>query len=627
MKLKSIEIKNFMGIGPEGVTLDDMKSVNVLIGPNNAGKSSILKALSLLPDPTDEEIPARKAILGKQIKEIYLRQGEEPPFVEIEFILQDTDLRSILAALSKWGNFNVDQKKLFGHWFQQAVAKGFLQTVKFTFEIQTSPAGQKLMLTKIEFPLCHNHQEPLVYTRMSSALWKGPNINGILKQGLVTDTQFPPVLTPNQLKPADILNMHFYSVFANRAGGERSPNHMGEILYEQTKLLSQWCSEVYVLDTFRHCEFTAPPNLNKRLDSLGTNLVVYLNHVMHAQTDTFFIKIRGMIRNVFGDIGLLSLPPPESGPPNSISIAFEQAQTRRINLEAMGGGVTGVIMLASVLLACEGPSVLLWEEPESHLHPRAQERVIKEIAENIGDNTIFLTTHNTIFMNFPNEISSVFLVNNKSGNTTVRRIDKEIHEVHASLGVKGSHMATADIVVYVEGPNDVPTMEAWLDKFDELNGVRIVACPLGGWGNIIAQHFDPKILISLNRNSAVLLDSERKAAEERLDEKKEQKRKQFENAGFKFAKILEGRAIESYFTIQAMKDGLAGIVKEEDIDKYEVSLFNSPCSGEKAIHGFTKAQGHMVAQHMSRPDIMKHDDLAEFFKGLIKMAEKIKGDE
>lgn len=46
MKLKSITIKNFKSIGEEGLTVD-LSPITLLFGPNNAGKSTIIKALYL----------------------------------------------------------------------------------------------------------------------------------------------------------------------------------------------------------------------------------------------------------------------------------------------------------------------------------------------------------------------------------------------------------------------------------------------------------------------------------------------------------------------------------------------------------------------------------------------------
>ena len=61
MKLRQIEINNFRGIGYAKI---DLENFNTLIGSNNIGKSTILKAIQLLlntSNPTSEDWPFRKA--------------------------------------------------------------------------------------------------------------------------------------------------------------------------------------------------------------------------------------------------------------------------------------------------------------------------------------------------------------------------------------------------------------------------------------------------------------------------------------------------------------------------------------------------------------------------------------
>ncbi|RYG25042.1 hypothetical protein EON82_08545 [bacterium] len=43
MAVRSFSVRNFRKIGNQGVNLDEWEAVNVLVGPNNAGKSSLLK--------------------------------------------------------------------------------------------------------------------------------------------------------------------------------------------------------------------------------------------------------------------------------------------------------------------------------------------------------------------------------------------------------------------------------------------------------------------------------------------------------------------------------------------------------------------------------------------------------
>ena len=52
---KNLEIKNFRGI--EHLTIDDLSRVNVFLGQNSSGKSSVLESLLLLMGMSNPDLP------------------------------------------------------------------------------------------------------------------------------------------------------------------------------------------------------------------------------------------------------------------------------------------------------------------------------------------------------------------------------------------------------------------------------------------------------------------------------------------------------------------------------------------------------------------------------------------
>ena len=52
---KNIEIKNFRGI--DHLKVDDFSRVNVFLGQNNSGKSSVLEAIAMLMSMSNPEVP------------------------------------------------------------------------------------------------------------------------------------------------------------------------------------------------------------------------------------------------------------------------------------------------------------------------------------------------------------------------------------------------------------------------------------------------------------------------------------------------------------------------------------------------------------------------------------------
>ena len=52
---KNLEIKNFRGI--DHLKIDDFSRVNVLLGQNNSGKSTVLEAIAMLMGMSNPDLP------------------------------------------------------------------------------------------------------------------------------------------------------------------------------------------------------------------------------------------------------------------------------------------------------------------------------------------------------------------------------------------------------------------------------------------------------------------------------------------------------------------------------------------------------------------------------------------
>ena len=85
--LKSINIKNLLSFGPEGIGPEGkglhLEPLNIIIGPNGSGKSNLLEAIGLLQAaPRDLPTPLR---VGGGIREwLWMSRENEPacPFLK-----------------------------------------------------------------------------------------------------------------------------------------------------------------------------------------------------------------------------------------------------------------------------------------------------------------------------------------------------------------------------------------------------------------------------------------------------------------------------------------------------------------------------------------------------------------
>ena len=110
--------------------------------------------------------------------------------------------------------------------------------------------------------------------------------------------------------------------------------------------------------------------------------------------------------------------------------------------------------------ACQKTACILWEEPESHLHPGAQDKLLSELESRAGQSLIFLTTHSPVFVR-PSDKIAIHAIANPSGkNATGRTLLKEqLQEASASAWLRPGRFAQADIFLYVEGKYSTAVVE------------------------------------------------------------------------------------------------------------------------------------------------------------------------
>jgi hypothetical protein len=177
-------------------------------------------------------------------------------------------------------------------------------------------------------------------------------------------------------------------------------------------------------------------------------------------------------------------------------------------------------------------SIATIEEPETHLHPRLQRRVARELARLTRAHYLQLvvSTHSTVFMN-PSSWSEdckhvedvhVFQVDGRRFTAVPTPGSDPSRAVAAlldDLGVLASDVMHANSVVWVEGPSDRIYIKYWLRRWSEHRGratpvenVDYVFCFYGG---AVLLHFnagamketdDAIALLKINRNAFVVLD-------------------------------------------------------------------------------------------------------------------------
>ncbi|MCD8405011.1 ATP-binding protein [Tenacibaculum dicentrarchi] len=533
MKIKKIEITNYRGVKNKQVI--PFKKLTSIVGKNDAGKSIVLNAIAtfldaknypiVISDFNDSSKPIifrvkfshdnLKEIIESKIKsKIKKADGLEEflnDFIFDDEIIYEREVSKIGKAYSKE---SILIKDFVGDEFSKLYAKSDTDLNKIiqdnNIEIPVEGLGRNSKIEKIK------HIKEFCVTQEIE----------IEKKFIIDEFKIGSLFPQVELFVSD------YGLDADTKFRTNSVSEISDYFNRETKEETQ---------RLRVIEQEIEDEMQTEAESIKNFMSDYTSSLQKVEIKPQ-IKWSDAIKNV------------------DVRFQFD-GDENPISMSHKGTGYRRLFMVARFRYLAEknkGNNILyLIEEPETFLHPSAQEDLLNALKELSEDNQIVITTHSPVFAGATNTESIILC--KKSGQTiyehsTEATKENFIFKIIDELGIKPSFNLRDyhEKIVFVESNNDAKFYNILCEKLLDnnlLNNDKILVLPFGG-GEDIESFLNIHYFESSNRKLYLLIDSDK---HQNNQEKQKKRAENFNKEERKKSYILTKSYIESYYHPRAIE--------------------------------------------------------------------------
>jgi hypothetical protein len=335
---------------------------------------------------------------------------------------------------------------------------------------------------------------------------------------------------------------------------------------------------IYRFSAQRRPGYQCSAMINAILDREATSLPYCINHLQ--TNDAHGHKILcGWVNRVFPSVKWVQATP--TGSNFELRCLPHLPEARRddlaIPIARMGAGIGNVIAMFYVVLTARSPQVIAIDEPNAFLHPRALRELLAILEAEGKQHQFILTAHSPDVLTAVNA-RSISLLDFDGVATQVLQVgQKELHVLRgglAELGIRMTDLHAKDRVLWVEGQTEelvMPSLLRW-GCSEVAAGTSVLR--VERTGTFSKKGIDPsevaKIYERLSESSAmvppmvcILLDGEKLSASQRHEiEDSSQGKLRFLDRRMLENYLLHSKALEAAFRELGMPTALASIEKE-----------------------------------------------------------------
>lgn len=465
LRLKRVVIANFKSV--KQLELNNLPSMVLFMGRNNAGKSNILDSFKFI---SDASFGLEKALAsrGGKLSEVILFKNEEKEIEFVfEFVLSYSKRAEMLARLF------MENKSVSP---EQAAASNLLSSLTLRVVISKEGVSEELLASNW-LP----ESRPTLIFSLKSRRGKNEAFSG----GLESLCQEAHSDLPVELRALNASAMAD-GPLRLRLG---RPDCQGDfpISYELAESVYQQFATLESVDPLRRLPSSSPIQGQLMLSPDASNLPDVL-HWLYNNKPKLFRKIESDVGKLVPQLGKLYTPTVQNTA--TLGLIDSQDEDLVFSMDQMSFGTKSLVAIITKVAIAKPGTWLCIEEPETYLHPKAQTGLFQFLRRESVNKRICVATHSTsIAASCP--VESLFFIQRDAAHcTTALPVTKaNANEVIEQLGVKPSFSFEADVIVFVEDEDAIPIYEFWAKKFGFRIKIQFLdmegACTLGFFANAL----------------------------------------------------------------------------------------------------------------------------------------------